>query len=554
MPTLPDGTTMALAQTNPSVDPTSIWEMGWTVPANVEQGYPVAVFGARDEAKLWNEEQVPFMVNLIPPDPPLIVPTPPRYVNTSTIGVSGRTDGAWRAVTLHVLHDGTETTYLAETQTMPYWDIPVVTLGEGQNVLWATSRDLFGNVSASSAQVVVTVDTSPPQVTAWAIPAILRSGTTLTPTAEVDDNQSIAGVWAEVIHPNGGELALSYHAGDDLWRQSYVIDSPGLAGEGEKSFQVRASDVAGNTSVETVTVTVDNTAPTGAVRINGGDEFSAQHEVLLTLVATDTYTVSDVLLSDDCCPTQGWQPYAPGDVAWTLAGGEGERQVWARYRDAAGNESAWYSNAITVDTLPPSASIYDIVEDSPYVYVDGVVYYGAQAGSFEVQVAAYDNGSGLAQAEFPAATSAGGVYDTALAGDHQYAHTYAFTAASTEEGAYQVVVRDQMGYEAEANFTLVRDAAPPQVRVDATVQGGIVTVSWGASDGGSGLNTCTLEVREGDGEWQTFSTDCAGTDTYDSASPGEVCTFRLVASDNTGNQASAEETTGVSRVTKYYYA
>ncbi|MCP4543493.1 MAG: RHS repeat-associated core domain-containing protein, partial [Chloroflexi bacterium] len=358
-------------------------------------------------------------------------------------------------VTLHALHDGTETTYLVETRGSTAWNIPAVTLGEGNNVLWATSTDLFGNVSASSVSVIVTRD---------------------------------------------------------------------------------------------------NTAPVGSVQINGGDEFADQYDVTLTLDATDAYIVSDVLLSNDCCPSQGWQPYAPGDVAWTLAGGDGARQVWARYRDAAGNESAWYSDTITVDTLPPVASIYAIVEDSPYAHVDGgIVYFGAQAGGFEVRVAAQDSGSGLAQAEFPAATSAGGVYGTALAGDYQYAHTYDFTAASTEEGDYQVVVSDQVGREAQASFTVARDVTPPQVSVDATVQDDIVTVSWDASDGGSGLNTCTLEVREGDGEWQTFSTDCAGTDTY-SPSPGETCTFRLDASDHTGNQASAEETTGVSRVTKYYYA
>ncbi|MCP4543491.1 MAG: RHS repeat-associated core domain-containing protein [Chloroflexi bacterium] len=37
-------------------------------------------------------------------------------------------------------------------------------------------------------------------------------------------------------------------------------------------------------------------------------------------------------------------------------------------------------------------------------------------------------------------------------------------------------------------------------------------------------------------------------------SPGQAYTFRLDASDHTGNQASAEDATGVSRVTKYYYA
>ncbi len=48
--------------------------------------------------------------------------------------------------------------------------------------------------------------------------------------------------------------------------------------------------------------------------------------------------------------------------------------------------------------------------------------------------------------------------------------------------------------------------------------------------------------------------DCVGPDTYDSALTGQSYAFRLNTHDHTANQASAEDATGTSRVTRYYYA
>jgi len=83
-----------------------------------------------------------------------------------------------------------------------------------------------------------------------------------------------------------------------------------------------------------------------------------------------------------------------------------------------------------------------------------------------------------------------------------------------------------------------------------------VYVTWNATDSGSGVDTstCLLEVREDEGAWQTFSTECEGEDaTYD-GQPGYTYTFRLSASDNVSNAASLEVEAVVPYVTKYYYA
>ena len=87
------------------------------------------------------------------------------------------------------------------------------------------------------------------------------------------------------------------------------------------------------------------------------------------------------------------------------------------------------------------------------------------------------------------------------------------------------------------------------------LSGGDIVVTWYASDpaGGSGLAACTVEMRDGDGDWQPFSPNCSGPDTYAGVEPGHLYTFRLTAVDNVGNVATTEAQAGVRRVTKYYY-
>jgi RHS repeat-associated protein len=103
-------------------------------------------------------------------------------------------------------------------------------------------------------------------------------------------------------------------------------------------------------------------------------------------------------------------------------------------------------------------------------------------------------------------------------------------------------------------FSVIRDTTPPSLTLAALVQGE-VHVTWSATDPDSGVDasTCLLEVREDEGAWQTFSTECGGDDTHD-GQPGHTYTFRLAAADNVGNAASLEVQAVFPYVKKYYYA
>jgi len=217
---------------------------------------------------------------------------------------------------------------------------------------------------------------------------------------------------------------------------------------------------------------------------------------------------------------------------------------YVRTRDNVGHWSVVTSDTIGIDTLPPVGSVHSITETSAYAYADGdtAYYSNVGSGSFTVRVAAGDTGSGLDQATYPETTSPGGVYNTALDGDYQYQHTYTFDQADTASGTYTVTLQDGIGRQSSVDLSVIRDTTPPTLTLEAVVQGSHVYVTWSAADSGSGVDTstCLLEVREDEGAWQTFSTDCGGEDaTYD-GQPGHTYTFRLSASDNVSNAASLE--------------
>jgi hypothetical protein len=84
----------------------------------------------------------------------------------------------------------------------------------------------------------------------------------------------------------------------------------------------------------------------------------------------------------------------------------------------------------------------------------------------------------------------------------------------TFSGPAQVVATDRATNDGAAIFTVTRDAADPTLSLSAVSEDTNIALDWSASDPGSGLATCALEVREDEGAWQPYAQSCAGTDTY----------------------------------------
>jgi alpha-tubulin suppressor-like RCC1 family protein len=104
----------------------------------------------------------------------------------------------------------------------------------------------------------------------------------------------------------------------------------------------------------TYTTILDTTKPMGSIAITGGAMGTASQTISLTLGAADaTSGIQQVGLSNNNLDYI-WSDYVPGQpVNWNLTAGQGQKTVYVKYRDAAGNESDFYSVPIIFDSVAP---------------------------------------------------------------------------------------------------------------------------------------------------------------------------------------------------------
>ena len=117
--------------------------------------------------------------------------------------------------------------------------------------------------------------------------------------------------------------------------------------------------IAGDGSFGNFQILVDNTPPTGTVKINNGVDFTNSLAANLNLACDDgpdSIGCADMRFSNDNVIWTAWQAFA-ATRAWTLPAGDGVKTVYVQYRDRLGNQSPSYSDTITLDTTGPPGTI-----------------------------------------------------------------------------------------------------------------------------------------------------------------------------------------------------
>jgi len=90
----------------------------------------------------------------------------------------------------------------------------------------------------------------------------------------------------------------------------------------------------------------DPVAPTGTIMINNNAEYTNNPNVTLTLSATDDASdVSQMRFSSDNINWLAPEAYAT-TKQWTLSSSEGQKAVYVKFKDVAGNWSIAYSDMI----------------------------------------------------------------------------------------------------------------------------------------------------------------------------------------------------------------
>ncbi len=130
--------------------------------------------------------------------------------------------------------------------------------------------------------------------------------------------------------------------------------------DGRKTVYVRFQDLAGNVSkIAQSDIIVDTISPSDCkVEIQNGDRYVKKQNVKLRLHAEGAFEMQIRGAGD-------WQPYKE-EIEFTLSPGDGEKIVFARFRDEAGNVSTVVNDRVTLDATPPRFGKIIINNGSPY--------------------------------------------------------------------------------------------------------------------------------------------------------------------------------------------
>lgn len=239
--------------------------------------------------------------------------------------------------------------------------VPVtLTGGEGTRTVYVRFYDAAGNTSVQSASIVL--DTTPPALVAVRIDdnAVYNKSVAGAATLTISGIDNLSGITQmRVSNTNGngnldGASAVAYQS-----PYGWTLAAPGSGVEGGRTVYVKLIDQAGNASlVASDGISYDTLAPqvdAASVVIDGGSTYARSTNVALALAAAGGPTEM-IIGNDNSFTGRSYEPFAVSR-AWTLAaGGDNVSQtVYAKFRDAAGNESALASDAIFVDTMAPSA-------------------------------------------------------------------------------------------------------------------------------------------------------------------------------------------------------
>lgn len=539
-----------------------------------------------------------FTVDTIPPaaagglqlsnnDGETPLPVNNGVTNTTSPVLSGSAEpGA-----LITVSDGDTVLGSVTADTQGNWSFtPEAALSEGDYSLTTTVTDPAGNVSAPSAPLNFTIDTTPPAA-AGDLQVSNEAGGVARPVDEAGATNTTTPVLSGTAEAgslvtvyNNGEVLGSVTAGDDgNWR--FTPDAP-LA-EGNYSLTTRVTDTAGNTGAASpaYSFTIDTTPPGAVVNLAATDDNNAP----LTGVTNDATPVlsgsaepgSLVTLYDGTTAIGSVRADANG--AWRLtdtALTDGEHTLRATATDAAGNVSiTGNSVTLTVDTSVPAAPVFAVttgegapVASNGYTSDSTPQLSGTAAAGSLITVYNGDTAIGSVVADgdggwqfTPAALDDGSyalsITETTAAGNVSPASAITTINVDTQapEAAQNVLVNNNEGSTlVPINSGDVTNDATPQL-IGSAEPGSVVLIYDGATQIGSvtvnssgSWQFTAGALTQGEHNLSTIVSDAAGntspasptiTFTVDTVAPGAATATTLVNNNGATPQAIAPGST-----------
>lgn len=228
---------------------------------------------------------------------------------------------------------------------------------EGANTITIIITDLANN--QNTYQITIIRDITPPQ-----IEIIIPFDGYLT-------NQKTTAVTGTYIEENLDKIKVNTIDAVILENNKFTaMDIPLF--EGINIITATITDLAGNTAQDTVTIIRDTIPPQNpSISIQQGD-YTNNPNIILTLSCQDADQM--VISEAPQFPNPQWGVYV-NTKAFSLSSGDGQKTVYVKFRDLAGNETQPASDSIILDTTLPQIQITspenNSVTSEAYVNVSG---------------------------------------------------------------------------------------------------------------------------------------------------------------------------------------
>ena len=218
----------------------------------------------------------------------------------------------------------------------PFASTRVVTLtpGDGLKTMAVRYKDELGNVSLP-VSASITLDTAAPAAGTVTIDA----GAPFTNKRPVTLTLSAA---ADVVQMQFSKDGVSYFPFEPFAASRGATLT---AGDGVKSIFVRFRDAAGNISAPASdTITLDSAAPTGTIAFSTPDPTGSSAGILALSASDAGSGVTQMQFAKNGSAFFPWEPFA---TQRTVKLAPGFNTLTVRFRDAAGNVSAQFTDTIT---------------------------------------------------------------------------------------------------------------------------------------------------------------------------------------------------------------
>ena len=217
---------------------------------------------------------------------------------------------------------------------------------DGVQVAAATSYT-FSNITANHSISVSFAVANAPTGT-----IVINNGATFTRSQSVSLTLTATATVGSITLMQFSKDGVNYFPFEPF-KNSKVATLP--SGDGVKTIWVKYRDSLGNVSgPASASITLDATVPVGSIAINGGALVTNNRRATVSLTASPD--VSQMQFSWDGVTYYPWEPFTSTRIV-TLPAGDGQKTLWVRFRDAAGNVSAPLSDNIGLDTTKPTGTI-----------------------------------------------------------------------------------------------------------------------------------------------------------------------------------------------------